>query len=137
MLSSYYDRFALNMMRTYNRTFDELTASKNEKNKTLLQNEAFNSTLIENSKHFLRMLTDQGDENQNEAEGKMLIQNLKDIFERKSLDVNVVYKRFVNHFSNKFDQKMLNVANADAMTSFKNSKAYKNLVSGLLRFKQR
>jgi isocitrate dehydrogenase kinase/phosphatase len=162
------------MMRTFNRTLlglrvNEETDELGDYERTLKM-KAFNLTLIENSKHFLRMLTvlrDEEDEkaeesevsetaeenvqtaddtnnnnnnnnNNNDDDEKTgeLVARLKTVFIEKNLDKNVIYKKFVNQFSSKFDEQVLSSAAADWWSSAL-SGLFKNLNSNLARFQRR
>ena len=129
------------MMKTFNRTLNELKLNNEENllSESDLKLKAFNLTLIENSKTFFKMLTNKDEEN--EEKNRFLNENynnteeikqLKELFEKKGLNKNSVYKQFVHQFSNKFDEKVLDVEN-----TIKNTKAYKRLMANVLRFKQR
>jgi hypothetical protein len=150
ILSNYYERFVVNMMRTFNETLESLRSSEKvetdlENDKDFLKMKAYNMTLIENSKHFLRMLTNQEEKteslpglntvNEDRVNKTDLVSQLKKVFEEKSLNKNAVYKKFVNQFSAKFDEKMLN--SEKDFLSLSKSRLLKNLMTSFQRLERR
>ncbi len=143
-LADYYDRFSLNMMHTYNKTKANLVRHMEadeiyEEDGEEIRERAFNLTLIENSKSFLKMLTFNSSSSSSDNKKSIFnlteeINNLKQFLKSKNIDKHVIYKQFVSQFSNKFDEKILD---SDAKKSFKNSKTYKRFLANLARFKQR
>jgi hypothetical protein len=140
ILSDYYERFATNMMRTFNETLASLRSNEEievdlENDEEFLKMKAYNMTLIENSKHFLKMLTHQEEQTENNSNNTDLVDKLKRVFEEKKLNKNAIYKKFVSQFSNKFDEQVLN-SGRDKWGLVK-SRFLKNVALSYQRFERR
>lgn len=121
------------MMKKYNQTHDNLVGSEKViQNSDRMQEliwQAYNITLIENSKKFLYMIAfNESDTNQDvQAE----IKNIQKLFSEKNLNRTIVYEAFVDQFYDTFNDKIIKTKE-NVFVKF-----FNKILKNFLRFKQR
>jgi hypothetical protein len=130
IIRKFFDQFNLNMMMTYDKTLNGLINSgKTELVGDELNWFAFNLTLIENSKNFLYMISN-NESNSNETP-QSLIDKAQNLIETHKLNATLLYEEFVESLYKTFRDKL------NRHKRFPYMKYYEKLISNLLRFKQR
>jgi len=127
-VSHLYERFSLNIMKEYNRTFENLYESKKDvldrENITWL---ALNLTVHRNSKEFLHMIS--FNESKSIQENQNELNRIQEKFEKKNL--NYMYDLFTSQFRTDIKNTFIAIKSSFFQKHFKHFEKNKH------RFKQR
>lgn len=127
-VSKLYERFLINMMNEYNKTYENLNQHYN--GTTDEENiiwKAFNLTMIRNSNEFMHMIS--FNESKSDLENEEETKRIQTTFEKPNL--NYIYNLFSQYFRNHVKQRLFN----DKLGLFE--KLVKQLWQNFLKFKQR
>jgi hypothetical protein len=124
-VSKLYNRFLINMMKEYNRTYENLIET--EKDKENLTYKALNLTLQRNSNDFLHMIS--FNESQTLTENEQELDKIQKMFEKRNL--NFIYNQFNVYFRSHVKHTLI----IDKLGVFQ--KIFHKVWPNLLRFKHR
>ena len=124
-VSKLYNRFLINMMKEYNRTYENLIET--EKDKENLTYKALNLTLQRNSNDFLHMIS--FNESQTLTENEQELDKIQKMFEKRNL--NFIYNQFNVYFRSHVKHTLI----IDKLGVFQ--KISHKVWPNLLRFKHR